>query len=136
METKYLLTTFRFSPKSSSLCCLDRGRGSPVLSPYRAGEAGVWMGRDGTLGSSLSIGAGFTSRNQRTPASGQRRSGHEVESRILYPKRKQQCLQFFYRMSGGPSDRLVVWIRRDDSTGSVLAGQGEDLSRYLVLRGD
>ncbi|XDA87010.1 hypothetical protein R6Z07F_016717 [Ovis aries] len=42
-----------------------------------------------------------------------------LESRILYPKRKQQCLQFFYRMSGSPSDRLVVWIRRDDSTGNV-----------------
>ncbi|XP_061254340.1 meprin A subunit alpha [Bos javanicus] len=42
-----------------------------------------------------------------------------LESRILYPKRKQQCLQFFYKMSGSPSDRLVVWIRRDDSTGNV-----------------
>ncbi|CAI9168471.1 unnamed protein product [Rangifer tarandus platyrhynchus] len=42
-----------------------------------------------------------------------------LESRILYPKRKQQCLQFFYKMTGSPSDRLVVWIRRDDSTGIV-----------------
>ncbi|XP_037700458.1 meprin A subunit alpha [Choloepus didactylus] len=42
-----------------------------------------------------------------------------LESRILYPKRKQQCLQFFYKMTGSPSDRLVVWVRRDDSTGSV-----------------
>ncbi|XP_010861361.1 PREDICTED: LOW QUALITY PROTEIN: meprin A subunit alpha [Bison bison bison] len=42
-----------------------------------------------------------------------------LESRILYPKRKQQCLQFFYKMSGSPSDRLVVWIRRDDNTGNV-----------------
>ncbi|KAM6182297.1 meprin A subunit alpha [Erethizon dorsatum] len=42
-----------------------------------------------------------------------------LESRILYPKRKQQCLQFFYKMTGSPSDRLVVWIRRDDGTGNI-----------------
>ncbi|XP_004424499.1 PREDICTED: meprin A subunit alpha [Ceratotherium simum simum] len=42
-----------------------------------------------------------------------------LESRILYPKRNQQCLQFFYKMTGSPSDRLVVWVRRDDSTGNV-----------------
>ncbi|XP_027627874.1 meprin A subunit alpha [Tupaia chinensis] len=42
-----------------------------------------------------------------------------LESRILYPKRKQQCLQFFYKMTGSSSDRLVVWVRRDDSTGNV-----------------
>uniref|UniRef100_A0A8C2VXW0 Meprin A subunit n=2 Tax=Chinchilla lanigera TaxID=34839 RepID=A0A8C2VXW0_CHILA len=42
-----------------------------------------------------------------------------LESRILYPKRQQQCLQFFYRMTGSPSDRLVVWVRRDDGTGNV-----------------
>ncbi|XP_012862226.1 meprin A subunit alpha [Echinops telfairi] len=42
-----------------------------------------------------------------------------LESRTLYPKRKQQCLQFFYKMTGSPSDRLVVWVRRDDSTGNV-----------------
>ncbi|XP_068922087.1 meprin A subunit alpha [Petaurus breviceps papuanus] len=42
-----------------------------------------------------------------------------LESRILYPKRKQQCLQFYYKMTGSPLDRLVVWVRRDDSTGNV-----------------
>uniref|UniRef100_A0A8C4L2L6 Meprin A subunit n=1 Tax=Equus asinus TaxID=9793 RepID=A0A8C4L2L6_EQUAS len=42
-----------------------------------------------------------------------------LESRILYPKRKEQCLQFFNRMTGSPSDRLVVWVRRDDGTGNV-----------------
>lgn len=47
--------------------------------------------------------------------------GHSalLESRILYPKRKQQCLEFFYRMSGGPGDRLIIWVRRDDGTGTV-----------------
>ncbi|XP_043859350.1 meprin A subunit alpha [Dromiciops gliroides] len=42
-----------------------------------------------------------------------------LESRILYPKRKQQCLQFHYKMTGSPLDRLVVWVKRDDSTGNV-----------------
>uniref|UniRef100_A0A8C9ABG7 Meprin A subunit n=1 Tax=Prolemur simus TaxID=1328070 RepID=A0A8C9ABG7_PROSS len=42
-----------------------------------------------------------------------------LESQILYPKRNQQCLQFFYKMTGSPSDRLVVWVRRDDGTGEV-----------------
>ncbi|XP_016014402.2 meprin A subunit alpha [Rousettus aegyptiacus] len=42
-----------------------------------------------------------------------------LESRILYPKRKQQCLQFFYKMTGSPLDRLVIWVKRDDSTGNV-----------------
>ncbi|XP_061053417.1 meprin A subunit alpha [Eubalaena glacialis] len=42
-----------------------------------------------------------------------------LESRILYPKRKQQCLQFFYKTTGSPSDRLIVWVKRDDSTGNI-----------------
>ncbi|KAL1771248.1 meprin A subunit alpha [Sigmodon hispidus] len=42
-----------------------------------------------------------------------------LESRILYPRRKQQCLQFFYKMTGSPVDRLAVWVRRDDGVGNV-----------------
>ncbi|KAH0518263.1 Meprin A subunit alpha [Microtus ochrogaster] len=42
-----------------------------------------------------------------------------LESRILYPKRKQQCLQFFYKMTGSPADKLSIWVRRDDGTGNV-----------------
>ncbi|XP_063351993.1 meprin A subunit alpha-like [Pelmatolapia mariae] len=42
-----------------------------------------------------------------------------LESRILYPKRKLQCLQFFYKMTGGPADRLVIWVRTDDGTDTV-----------------
>ncbi|KAL6486044.1 hypothetical protein MHYP_G00054360 [Metynnis hypsauchen] len=47
--------------------------------------------------------------------------GHSalLESRILYPKRGYQCLQFFYRMTGGPGDQLVIWLRMDDGTGDV-----------------
>lgn len=42
-----------------------------------------------------------------------------LEPRILYPKRKLQCLQFFYKMTGGPADRLVVWVKTDDGTNTV-----------------
>ncbi|XP_076026987.1 meprin A, alpha (PABA peptide hydrolase), tandem duplicate 1 [Genypterus blacodes] len=42
-----------------------------------------------------------------------------LESRTLYPKRKLQCLQFFYKMTGNPKDRLVIWAKLDDSTGTV-----------------
>ncbi|XP_041952289.1 meprin A subunit alpha [Alosa sapidissima] len=41
-----------------------------------------------------------------------------LESRILYPRRSHQCLQFFYRMTGAAGDRLVIWLRMDDSTGT------------------
>ena len=42
-----------------------------------------------------------------------------LESRTLYPRRKGQCLQFFYKMTGDPQDRLVVWLREDDGTGTI-----------------
>ncbi|OXB83289.1 UNVERIFIED_CONTAM: hypothetical protein H355_001726 [Colinus virginianus] len=42
-----------------------------------------------------------------------------LESRILYPRRTQQCLQFFYKMSGSSSDKLVIWLKEDDGTGNV-----------------
>ncbi|XP_006003740.1 meprin A subunit alpha [Latimeria chalumnae] len=42
-----------------------------------------------------------------------------LESRILYPKRTQQCLQFFYKMTGSPLDKLVIWIKMDDGAGGV-----------------
>ncbi|CAH2245776.1 meprin A subunit alpha [Pelobates cultripes] len=42
-----------------------------------------------------------------------------LESRILYPKRTEQCLQFFYKINGSPQDRLVIWVRLDDGTGNV-----------------
>ncbi|XP_010005196.1 PREDICTED: meprin A subunit beta [Chaetura pelagica] len=34
-----------------------------------------------------------------------------LESRILYPKRDFQCLQFYFYNSGHESDRLRVWVR-------------------------
>ncbi|XP_066561543.1 meprin A subunit alpha [Amia ocellicauda] len=42
-----------------------------------------------------------------------------LESRTLYPKRNLQCLQFFYKMTGSPKDRLVIWVRMVDGTGNT-----------------
>ncbi|XP_026196444.1 meprin A, alpha (PABA peptide hydrolase), tandem duplicate 2 [Anabas testudineus] len=42
-----------------------------------------------------------------------------LESRILYPKRHEQCLNFFYKMTGAAGDKLVIWVRTDDGTGTV-----------------
>lgn len=42
-----------------------------------------------------------------------------LESRTLYPKRKLQCLQFFYKMTGSLKDRLVIWVKMDDGTGII-----------------
>ncbi|XP_068198826.1 meprin A subunit alpha-like [Antennarius striatus] len=42
-----------------------------------------------------------------------------LESRTLYPKRKLQCLQFFYKMTGNSKDRLVIWVKMDDGTGNI-----------------
>ncbi|KAL0967500.1 hypothetical protein UPYG_G00253040 [Umbra pygmaea] len=46
-----------------------------------------------------------------------------LESRILYPRRSQQCLQFFYKMSGPAGDKLVVWVKTVDGTGNVLSSK-------------
>lgn len=37
-----------------------------------------------------------------------------LESRILYPKRGYQCLQFFYYNSAGPNDTLKIYVREYD----------------------
>ncbi|XP_077471644.1 meprin A subunit beta [Stigmatopora argus] len=39
-----------------------------------------------------------------------------LESRILYPKRGYQCLQFFFYNSGGPEDSLKIYVREYDKT--------------------
>lgn len=44
-----------------------------------------------------------------------------LESRILYPKREEHCLQFFYKMTGVQGDRLVIWVRTDDGTGNITS---------------
>lgn len=42
-----------------------------------------------------------------------------LESRVFYPKRKEKCLQFFYKLNGSPQDKLVIWVKMDDGTGNV-----------------
>ncbi|XP_061482183.1 meprin A subunit alpha [Rhineura floridana] len=42
-----------------------------------------------------------------------------LESRILYPRRKNQCLQFFFKMTGSFWDRLFIQVKKDDGTGKV-----------------
>ena len=37
-----------------------------------------------------------------------------LESRLLYPKRGFQCLQFFYYNSGGANNQLKIWVREYD----------------------
>lgn len=37
-----------------------------------------------------------------------------LESRLLYPKRGYQCLQFFYYNSAGPRDTLRIHVREYD----------------------
>lgn len=54
-----------------------------------------------------------------TMVPGKPRESALLESRTLYPKRKFQCLQFFYKMTGSPKDRLVIWVKLDDGTGTV-----------------
>ncbi|GAA6233893.1 meprin A subunit alpha-like [Lates japonicus] len=57
-----------------------------------------------------------------------------LESRILYPNRDEQCLQFFYKMTGAAGDKVVIWVRTDDGTGTVrsvrkiytITGDGDD----------
>uniref|UniRef100_A0A8C6VD90 Metalloendopeptidase n=1 Tax=Naja naja TaxID=35670 RepID=A0A8C6VD90_NAJNA len=42
-----------------------------------------------------------------------------LESRILYPKRNEKCLQFYYKFDGSPKDELTVWLKTDDGTGNI-----------------
>lgn len=39
----------------------------------------------------------------------------QLESRLLYPKRGYQCLQFFYYNSAGPNDKMKIYVREYDN---------------------
>uniref|UniRef100_A0A8C9S0H0 Meprin A subunit n=1 Tax=Scleropages formosus TaxID=113540 RepID=A0A8C9S0H0_SCLFO len=54
-----------------------------------------------------------------------------LESRILYPKRSRQCLQFFYKFTGAPGDQLVIWTKTDDGTGNV-----RKMKKVHTIKGD
>ncbi|XP_066478313.1 meprin A subunit alpha-like [Tiliqua scincoides] len=51
--------------------------------------------------------------------SGRRGKVAVLKSRIFSPKRTDQCLQFFFKMTGDPRDKLAIWMKQDDSTGKV-----------------
>ncbi|CAN0268704.1 meprin A subunit alpha [Lampetra fluviatilis] len=42
-----------------------------------------------------------------------------LESRIHYPRRSSQCLQFSFKMSGSDKDVLAIWVKLDDGAGAV-----------------
>ncbi|NXC50416.1 MEP1A protein, partial [Penelope pileata] len=52
-------------------------------------------------------------------SSGNAEEAAVLESRILYPKRTEQCLQFFYKITGSSSDKLIIWLKEDDGTGNI-----------------
>lgn len=54
-----------------------------------------------------------------------------LETRLLYPKRGQQCLQFFYYNSAGTSDALKIYVREYDS-----ANPGGKLRLVDTIDGD
>lgn len=61
----------------------------------------------------LSLGSGFFMHfNTGTANTGDTAL---LESRLVYPKRGYQCLQFFFYNSAGPSDTLKIYVREYDS---------------------
>ncbi|XP_036437267.1 meprin A subunit alpha-like [Colossoma macropomum] len=88
-----------------------------------SGDDGDWVHTESTPGSEdhTLIGrcrdAGYTMHFDT--AAGTAGESAMLESRLLYPKRKLQCLQFFYKMTGSSKDRLVIWVKMDDGTGTV-----------------
>ncbi|XP_043990309.1 meprin A subunit beta [Gambusia affinis] len=58
-----------------------------------------------------------------------------LESRLVYPKRGYQCLEFFYYNSAGPSDTLKIHVREYDDANpngtlrfiTTLTGSSQDL---------
>ncbi|XP_072134744.1 meprin A subunit alpha-like isoform X1 [Mobula birostris] len=67
----------------------------------------------------------FDTKNNRTGENA------VLESRILYPRRDEQCLQFFYKMTGSPMDKLVIWMKMDDGTGTA-----QKLVKHHTLQAD
>ncbi|RXN15244.1 meprin A subunit beta-like protein [Labeo rohita] len=54
-------------------------------------------------------GAGFFMHF--STATGTRGDTAYLESRLFYPKRRSQCLQFYHYNSGGANDQLNIWVR-------------------------
>ncbi|KAL8173175.1 UNVERIFIED_CONTAM: hypothetical protein K2H54_041574 [Gekko kuhli] len=54
-----------------------------------------------------------------------------LKSRILNPRRRQQCLQFFFKMAGSSAHRLAIWVMKDDSSGTIRS-----LVKLQTLQGE
>ncbi|RXN38303.1 meprin A subunit beta-like protein [Labeo rohita] len=57
----------------------------------------------------IKVGAGFFMHF--STATGTRGDTAYLESRLFYPKRRSQCLQFYHYNSGGADDQLNIWVR-------------------------
>lgn len=110
------MTFLLFPQENSRFQCLDNGCCSLFYLTWEDSSLGYQKSKMGCWGA-LSTDSGYFMYFNTSV--GTIEEAALLESRILYPKRNQQCLQFFYKMTGSPSDRLVVWVRRDDSTGTV-----------------
>ena len=95
---------------------LDNGDGFLLPFVWVVLPQEVTEGRNRML-TALSTGAGYFM--YFNTSSGVADEAALLESRILYPKRKQQCLQFFYKMTGSPTDKLSIWVRREDNAGNA-----------------
>lgn len=63
-----------------------------------------------------------------------------LESRLLYPKRGYQCLEFFYYNSAGPSDTLKIYVREYDKANPdgklrfIKTIDGEQILNYITAQ--
>uniref|UniRef100_A0A8C4U2R2 Metalloendopeptidase n=1 Tax=Falco tinnunculus TaxID=100819 RepID=A0A8C4U2R2_FALTI len=57
-----------------------------------------------------------------------------LESRILYPKRGFQCLQFYFYNSGHESNRLYVWVRDKGNCSPVSSWQLHHVSLNITCK--
>ncbi|XP_044866760.1 meprin A subunit alpha isoform X1 [Mauremys mutica] len=97
----------------ANICGMVQGTGDDADWVHKSSLAGQ---EDHTLLGRCKDAGSFMYFNT---SSGQAEDMALLESRILYPKRTQQCLQFFYKISGSPLDKLVIWVRKDNGTGTV-----------------
>ncbi|NXY50067.1 MEP1A protein, partial [Ceuthmochares aereus] len=121
-----LLRLNRMYNCTSSLTFLDQCsfESINICGMVQSGQDGVdWdhtLGKPGdedyTLLGNCADGGYFMHLDTKTGHAGQ---SALLESRILYPKRKEKCLQFFYRLTGSLQDKLVIWVKKDDGTGNV-----------------
>ncbi len=60
-----------------------------------------------------------------------------LQSRLFYPKRRSQCLQFYHYISGGVDDQLNIWVREytaDNTKGALRLIQKISGNNSLYLK--